>query len=253
MDNMAIVRSEPRILSGSTHADREARAQRLADNFVKFISEAVPLLIQVRQDFLDKDRDRVIHNCRTFTEYCTSVLRYSESHIRRLIAGHNPATKKFDGSKNRQLVLLEGDQRTLESDPLLCGLDEAQTGSALEAAIEQLTPDHVLRGKFGEDWLIVEPADHEGEWYFVTMMETDIRGNASLLGSNKPIAKCGVALYIKYMLPSKHMNMAWDVFACPADFEKRNYNRWLYDSHQEYFELAVLGKEQISAMVGASS
>jgi len=141
MNDMAIVTSEPRILSGSTHADREARAQRLADKFVTFVSEAVPLLIQVRRDFLDKDRDEVIYNCRTFTEYCTTVLRYSESHIRRLIAGHNPATKKFDGSKNRQPALLEDDQRTveermwdsgtaqktLEHDPVLFGLYIAQT------------------------------------------------------------------------------------------------------------------------------
>lgn len=93
-----ITRSEPHILRGS-HADREARAQHLANLFV---GEMIPLLVQVRQDFLDKDREELIFNCRTFTQYCTQVLRYSEAHIRRLIAGHNPA-KKFDGSGNRKL------------------------------------------------------------------------------------------------------------------------------------------------------
>jgi hypothetical protein len=93
-----VVDGQPLILRGSP-AQREARAQQLANLFV---GEMVPLLVQVRQDFLDKDKDELIYQCRTFTDYCTRVLRYSESHIRRLIAGHNPATKTFDGSKNRK-------------------------------------------------------------------------------------------------------------------------------------------------------
>jgi hypothetical protein len=97
--DMTITRQEPLILRGSTPADREARAQHLANLFV---GEMIPLLVQVRHDFLNKDRDELIYNCRTFTEYCKRVLRYSESHIRRLIAGHNPATKRFDGSGNRK-------------------------------------------------------------------------------------------------------------------------------------------------------
>ncbi|HEV2523320.1 MAG TPA: hypothetical protein VGT24_13150 [Candidatus Acidoferrales bacterium] len=94
----ALVKEEPRILRGSTPADREARGQQLANLVIR---EMVPLLVQVRQDFLDKDQSELICGCRTFTEYCNGVLHYSESHIRRLIAGHNPATK-FDGSKNRK-------------------------------------------------------------------------------------------------------------------------------------------------------
>jgi hypothetical protein len=137
----SVVKHQPLIISGSTHADRERRAQLLADKFVTFVSEMVPLLIQVRQDFLDKAKDEVIYNCRTFTEYCTTVLRYSESHIRSLIAGHNPATRIFDGSKNRKLKDEDTDQRTyeerawdsgvaqktLEYDPMLFGLYMAQT------------------------------------------------------------------------------------------------------------------------------
>jgi len=91
--------TQPLVLRGSVQAEREARAQQLANLFV---GEMVPLLVRVRQDFFDKDTEELIFNCRTFTEYCTRVLRYSESHIRRLIAGHNPATRKFDGSRNRK-------------------------------------------------------------------------------------------------------------------------------------------------------
>ena len=137
--NMTITRRQPLILRGSTPADREARAQQLANLFV---GEMVPLLVQVRQDFLDKDKDDLIYNCRTFTEYCTRILRYSESHIRRLIAGHNPATKKFDGSMNRKPELPEPEEDTRTNverlhdsgfvekcrsyDPVLLGLVMAQ-------------------------------------------------------------------------------------------------------------------------------
>jgi hypothetical protein len=129
---------QPLILRGSTPADREARAQQLANLFV---GELVPLLVQVRKDFLEKERDELIFNCKTFTQYCNQVLRYSESHIRRLIAGHNPATEIFDGSQNRKPALEDTDgrtleermwdsgiaQRTLEHDPVLFGLYMAQT------------------------------------------------------------------------------------------------------------------------------
>jgi hypothetical protein len=133
---ITIRKQEPLILRGSTPADREARAQHLAN---LFIGEMVPLLVQVRQDFLDKDRDELIYNCRTFTEYCTRVLRYSESHIRRLIAGHNPASKTFDGSKHRKPELVEDHRTNVERlhdsgfierckryDPVLLGLVIAQ-------------------------------------------------------------------------------------------------------------------------------
>jgi hypothetical protein len=129
------VNTQPLILRGSVHEDREARAQHLANLFV---GEMVPLLVQVRQDFLDKGRDELIYNCRTFTEYCNRVLRYSESHIRRLIAGHNPA-KKFDGSRNRKPEVMEDVRTNVQRlhddgfvercktyDPVLLGLVMAQ-------------------------------------------------------------------------------------------------------------------------------
>jgi hypothetical protein len=123
---MDIIKSEPLILRGSTPADREARAQHLANLFV---GEMVPLLIQVRQDFLDKPKGELIYECRTFTEYCTRVLRYSESHIRRLIAGHNPATK-FDASKNRRVALADAkdDHRTCVEQTMDSGLAERDPG-----------------------------------------------------------------------------------------------------------------------------
>lgn len=133
--NISVSMREPLILRGSP-AHREARAQQLANLFV---GEMVPLLVQVRQDFLDKDKDELIFNCRTFTQYCAQVLRYSESHIRRLIAGHNPATKTFDGSKNRKPELMEDLRSSVERlhdcgfvqkcrgyDPVLLGLVMAQ-------------------------------------------------------------------------------------------------------------------------------
>ena len=110
--NLTIVRTaeppayEPLILSGS-HAEREARARTLVTLFIKFLGDHVDLIVQVRQDFLDKPKTETIMGCSTFGEYCRSVLHYSESHIRRLIAGRNPATKIFDGSKNRIPLLTE--------------------------------------------------------------------------------------------------------------------------------------------------
>lgn len=91
--------------SGSSHPDREARARALAR---LFIGEMIPLLVQVRQDFYEKERDETICGVKTFTEYCTAVLRYSASHIRNLIAGQNPATQKHNGSANRRLSEIEG-------------------------------------------------------------------------------------------------------------------------------------------------
>lgn len=157
---MDIIKSEPLILRGSTPADREARAQHLANLFV---GEMVPLLVQVRQDFLDKGNDELIYECRTFTEYCTR-LRYSESHIRRLIAGRNPATK-FDGSKNRRIANANDDQRTCverafdsgvaertrKNDPVLFGLYLAQAVSIDEhdistaAFLEGEIVDYIVR------------------------------------------------------------------------------------------------------------
>jgi hypothetical protein len=156
---MTITRQEPLILRGSTPADREARAQHLANLFV---GEMVPLLVRVRQDFFDKEKDELIYNCRTFTDYCTRVLRYSESHIRRLIAGHNPATPKFDGSANRKLEAVEDTRTNVERlhdcgfvekcrkyDPVLLGLvmaqaiylDEGDFGSA--AWLEGKVVNHI--------------------------------------------------------------------------------------------------------------
>jgi hypothetical protein len=89
---------EPHIICGS-QAEREERGQRLAK---LFIGEMIPLLVQVRQDFWDKGRDETICGVKTFTEYCTGILRYSEGYIRRLIQGQNPASKKHDGSDHRK-------------------------------------------------------------------------------------------------------------------------------------------------------
>jgi hypothetical protein len=94
---------QPLILRGS-HAGREARAEKLVKLFVKFISDNLDLLVQVREDFLTKPRNELIMGCSTFTQYCENVLHYSEGHIRRLIAGRNPATAIHDGSKNRKVL-----------------------------------------------------------------------------------------------------------------------------------------------------
>lgn len=94
---------QPRILRGS-HAEREARAEKLVTLFVKFISDNIDLLVQVREDFFAKPATETIMGCSTFTQYCRTVLHYSESYIRRLIAGRNPATAIHDGSKNRKVL-----------------------------------------------------------------------------------------------------------------------------------------------------
>jgi len=104
--NQAIVptaKAEPIKMSGPR--DREMRARDLAAAFndacVKFIDAYKPDIVQVRKDFLEKGKNETICGVKTFSEYCERVLRYSYSHIRRLIAGQNPATSKHDGSKNR--------------------------------------------------------------------------------------------------------------------------------------------------------
>jgi len=102
----AVIKQEPLILSGS-HADREARARTLVTLFVKFLGDHVDLIVRVRQDFLDKPTSENIMGCSTWGEYCRNVLGYSEQHIRRLIAGRNPATKIFDGSKGRTPLITE--------------------------------------------------------------------------------------------------------------------------------------------------
>jgi hypothetical protein len=92
---------EPQKICGS-HQDREARAQRLAN---LFIGEMILLLVQVRQDFFDKEPNETICGVTTFTDYCTSILRYSEGYIRQLIKGQNPASQKHDGSAHRKPIL----------------------------------------------------------------------------------------------------------------------------------------------------
>src|SRR6266566_10084479 len=92
---VALIKQEPLKMSGSTSADREARAQTLVTLFVKFLGDHVDLLVQVRQDFLDKPKAETILGCQSFGEYCKNVLHYSESHIRRLIADRNPATEIY--------------------------------------------------------------------------------------------------------------------------------------------------------------
>ena len=92
---VALINQEPLKMSGSTSADREARAQTLVTLFVKFLGDHVDLLVQVRQDFLDKPKAETILGCQSFGEYCKNVLHYSESHIRRLIADRNPATEIY--------------------------------------------------------------------------------------------------------------------------------------------------------------
>lgn len=98
---LAIQTSEREIISRSSQ-DREERGQRLANLFVKFIGDLLPLLVQVRQDFCDKSPDETICGVRTFDEYCTGVLCYSRRRIQQLIAGQNPASGKHDGSANRK-------------------------------------------------------------------------------------------------------------------------------------------------------
>ncbi len=93
--------TEREIISRSPQA-REQRGQRLANQFVKFIGEMVPLLVQVRQDFMEKPADETICGVTTFEAYCTEVLRYSRRRIQQLIQGSNPASDKHDGSANRQ-------------------------------------------------------------------------------------------------------------------------------------------------------
>jgi hypothetical protein len=117
----------------SSSSEREERAQRLA---TLFIGEMVPLLIQVRQDFYDKKTDELIFGCRTWEDYCQSVLQYSKRHINRLIQGQNPATK-FDGSQNRKVPSLP----TLESLPVPEESQELVPSQSPQAAPTVKCPD----------------------------------------------------------------------------------------------------------------
>jgi hypothetical protein len=104
----AIVKAEPLKISGS-HADREARAQALANKAVgavrQFVTGHIDEIVQVRQDFWDirKDPGKLICGVHGFEEYCDGVMHFSASYIRSLIPpGKNPASKTHDGSANRE-------------------------------------------------------------------------------------------------------------------------------------------------------
>jgi len=116
--NLAVI--EPLKMSGSK--EREERAKRLAGLFVKFISEHTDLLVQVRGDFLAKQKHEKIMGCSTFTEYCVGVLHYSENHIAKIIKGRNPASEKHNGSANRKLAataFIPPPAELLETNPAL--------------------------------------------------------------------------------------------------------------------------------------
>lgn len=91
-------------ISTSPRAEREQRGQSLAKDFVKFIGDMVPRIIQTRQDFLDREPDETICGVTTFRDYCTGVLDYSHSHIRNLIAGQTPASEKYSSKKPTQVT-----------------------------------------------------------------------------------------------------------------------------------------------------
>jgi hypothetical protein len=104
---------EPLLMSGSNpkfknspHADREFRAMALAEAWGGTVKEFVLAhhaeIIQVREDFLHKAKSKTICGCETWDTYVAQKLNCSPQHMRRLLAGDNPATAIHDGSSNRQ-------------------------------------------------------------------------------------------------------------------------------------------------------
>jgi hypothetical protein len=104
-----IRKAEPEISSGSTKvtssAPSTAQREKLAETVKKLIEEAFspclkkltelrPMITELRQHFMKLKSGETIAGCRTWTEYCTKVLRRSDRRVRQIMGVANPASEK---------------------------------------------------------------------------------------------------------------------------------------------------------------
>ena len=102
-------KTEPEISSGSTKvtssAPSTAQREKLAETVKKLIEEAFspclkkltelrPMITELRQHFMKLKSGETIAGCRTWTEYCETVLRRSDRRVRQIMGGANPASEK---------------------------------------------------------------------------------------------------------------------------------------------------------------
>lgn len=112
----------------------DQRAARLRDVFKENDAKSFALLIPVRKDFAHKKRGELILGCSTWAGHCKTVLGYSPSHIRAMLAkagwtgaqkytpknpGGAPDAPLTDADYVRACVRLVKEALTpLESEPL---------------------------------------------------------------------------------------------------------------------------------------
>jgi hypothetical protein len=122
MKTQATAKTEPDKMSG---APERLHDEALAKEFLqqygvigRGIEELRPLYAELRRRFFKRTQLNsagTIMGCKTWTEFCQTHLKYSDRHVRRLIEGDNPATKK-QGLK-AETVALPKPTQSLPANP----------------------------------------------------------------------------------------------------------------------------------------
>jgi hypothetical protein len=73
---------------------REERAEFIADRFGANWQQLAPHIRQLRSDFRALKPGETIMNCKTWTEFCKTVLKRSTRAVRYIMAGGNPRSKR---------------------------------------------------------------------------------------------------------------------------------------------------------------
>lgn len=100
---------------------------------------------------------------------------------------------------------------------------------------------HRLLGDLGGgDRIWIEPSAHPGgPYYYVTVMQDDGEDGGIVDGTIKPVLAYGIAAYLEAWVSAPRLAaVRWH--AWPHD-EPRDYNAWLFDSHDDYMRDYVLG------------
>jgi hypothetical protein len=232
---------DPRKLDNDTLAKFVAS---LAGSIAEQLEGLQPYYVELRQRFHHIRKGEAILGCPTWGEYCDRVLHRTRRAINYWLAGGNPVSK-------RQPALPAAPERETVS----------QLPAALESAVSQLTPQHFLIGKSSCRWcdenedcehpcecsVLVEPYTDDG-FFWIMIMEDDLFGGpdrgCGLAGNKKAIAEQAVGLFINLAM-SKAQNlpqrMVYEVYELPPDYEKKDYNQYLYASRKQWFEREVLG------------
>jgi hypothetical protein len=229
---------DPRSLDNETLAKYVAG---IAGSIAAQFEGLQPYYLELRGRFHHIKKNETILGCKIWDEYCDRVLNRTRRAVNYWLAGGNPASKRLPAAPERETV--------------------SRLPAALENAVDQLTSHHVLTGhsicrwckqsSLSEDCehpcecsLLVEPSTHDGEFFWIMILEVDSLGGCGLAGNKKALAKCGVGLFIHHAMSKAHNlpeRMVYEVRELPPSIERKNYNQWLYTSHEQWFELEVLG------------